>query len=135
MGLTLTAVPLVTAMLPGVITPVPLANTPVRLVLDPEAIVAGLAIKLVMVAADATFTVTRMVVVADNDPEVPLMVTVDVPVAAVALAVRVSVLLPVVEAGLKDAVTPAGNPEAARLTLPENPFSSVTLICDVAVEL
>lgn len=58
MGLTLTAVPLVTVRLPGVITPVPLANTAVRLELDPELIVAGLAPKLVIVGAGTTVTVT-----------------------------------------------------------------------------
>jgi hypothetical protein len=49
-GLTLTDVPLVTARLPGVITPVPFANTPVKFALVPYAIVAGLAAKLVIVA-------------------------------------------------------------------------------------
>jgi hypothetical protein len=38
-------------MLPGVITPVPFANTPVRVVLCPAVIVAALAVKLVMEAA------------------------------------------------------------------------------------
>jgi hypothetical protein len=48
-GLTLTAVPLVAEMLPGVITPVPPLNTPVKLELDPFSIVVGLAAKLVIV--------------------------------------------------------------------------------------
>jgi hypothetical protein len=47
-GLTLTPVPLVTGRLPGVITPVPFANTPVRVALDPVVIEVGLAPKLVM---------------------------------------------------------------------------------------
>lgn len=51
-GLTLTGVPLVTGILPGVITPVPLVNTPVRFVLDPAVIVDGLAVKLVMVGVE-----------------------------------------------------------------------------------
>ena len=51
-GLTLTAVPLVTAILPGVITPAPPANTAVRLELPPAPIVGGVATKLVMVGAD-----------------------------------------------------------------------------------
>lgn len=46
MGLTDTAVPLVAAMLPGVITPDPPLNTPVKLELDPDSMVAGLAAKL-----------------------------------------------------------------------------------------
>jgi hypothetical protein len=56
-GLTLTGVPLVTARSPGVITPVPLANTAVRLELPPAVIVAGLAAKLVIVGAGTTVTV------------------------------------------------------------------------------
>ena len=46
------------------------------------------------------------------------MVTVAVPVVAVLLAVKVRVLLPVVLVGLNEAVTPEGNPEADRLTVP-----------------
>jgi hypothetical protein len=56
-GLTLTAVPLVAARLPGVITPVPPANTAVRLELPPAVIVAGAATKLVIVGAAFTVTV------------------------------------------------------------------------------
>ena len=56
-GLTLTAVPLVAGRLPGVITPVPFAKTPVRLVLAPAVIVAGLAVKLVIVGAGITVIV------------------------------------------------------------------------------
>jgi hypothetical protein len=64
-GLTLTAVPLVTEMLPGVITPVPPANTPVRLELAPAAIVAGLATKLVIAGPlDVTVTVAVCVIAA-----------------------------------------------------------------------
>jgi hypothetical protein len=44
-------------MFPGVITPVPLAKTPVKLDVPPAVIVAGLAAKLVIVGA-AGFTVT-----------------------------------------------------------------------------
>jgi hypothetical protein len=61
-GLTLTPAPLVTARLPGVITPVPFANTPVRLALAPALIVAGLATKLVIVGAGFTVTVTIWVI-------------------------------------------------------------------------
>ena len=56
-GLTLTAVPLVTVRLPGVITPVPLEKTAVRLELPPARIVAGLATKLVIVGAGFTVIV------------------------------------------------------------------------------
>jgi hypothetical protein len=54
-------------------------------------------------------------------PDVPLMVTVDVPSAAELVAVKVSVLLPMALAGLKDAVTPAGSPDATSATVPWNP--------------
>lgn len=50
-GLTLSGVPLVTARLPGVMTPVPLEKTAVRLELPPIAMVAGFAAKLAI--ADA----------------------------------------------------------------------------------
>ena len=55
-------------------------------------------------------------------PEVPVMVTVDVPVAALPLAVSVRLLVVVAEFGLNDAVTPLGRPEADKLTLPVKPF-------------
>ena len=45
MGLTLTPAPLVAARLPGVMTPVPFENTPVRLALDPV-VTVGFAVKL-----------------------------------------------------------------------------------------
>jgi hypothetical protein len=48
MGLTVTAVPLVAAILPGVMTPVPPEKTPVSVALWPAVIVVGLATKLVM---------------------------------------------------------------------------------------
>jgi len=73
-------------------------------------------------------TVSARVVVATSEPDVPVMVTVAVPVVAVALAVRVNVLVEVVGFGLKTAVTPVGNPEAARVTLPVNPPASVTVM-------
>jgi len=55
-------------------------------------------------------------------PEVPVMVTVDVPVAAVLLAVSVNVLL------ANEAVTPLGMPEADNATLPMNPPCAVVVI-------
>ena len=61
-------------------------------------------------------------------PEVPVMVTLAVPVVAALLAVSVTVLVLVVLPGLKKAVTPPGRPEADRLTLPLKPFCGVTVI-------
>ena len=78
-------------------------------------------------------TVRLIVVLWLIEPEVPVTVTVAVPAAAVLLAVKVSVLVLVVLAGLNDAVTPEGKPDAARLTLPEKPFCAVMLT--VAVPL
>lgn len=75
-GLTLTAVPLVTEILPGVITPMPLANAPVRFELDPEVIVDGLAVKLVMVGNDVlAFTVT-VLLDGEEVPPAPVQVKV-----------------------------------------------------------
>ena len=48
MGLTVTAVPLLAGRLPGVMTPVPSANTPVRAADDPSGTEVGFAVKLVM---------------------------------------------------------------------------------------
>ena len=51
-----------------------------------------------------------------------------VPKAAEALADKVRVLLPVVLAGLKDAVTPEGKPDATKATVPAKPFCGVMAI-------
>ena len=59
-------------------------------------------------------------------PDVPVTVTLAVPVVAVPLAVIVKVLVFVVLGGLNDAVTPLGKPETDRLTLPLKPFCGVT---------
>jgi len=55
-------------------------------------------------------------------PEVPVMITLYCPRVAELLAAKVSVLLPVVGFGEKDAVTPLGRPDAERVTLPANPY-------------
>jgi hypothetical protein len=62
-----------------------------------------------------------------------VIVIVAVPVLAPALAVNVNVLDDVAGLGLNDAVTPLGRPDAARLTLPLNPFAG--LIVTVLVPL
>jgi len=86
-----------------------------------------------LVPEDTGFTVSETVVVAVKLPEVPVMVTVAVPVAAVLLAVRVRVLVEVAGFVLNAAVTPVGRPDAARVTLPENPPRSVTVMVLVPV--
>src|SRR5580700_475669 len=73
-------------------------------------------------------TVRAIVVVAVKLPDVPVMVTVAVPVVAVLLAVSVRTLEPVVGFVPNAAVTPLGKPDAARVTLPLNPFTSVTVM-------
>jgi len=57
-----------------------------------------------------------MVVVCVRLPETPVIVTVAGPTVAVADVVRVRMLVLVVLAGLKDAVTPAGRPLADKAT-------------------
>src|SRR5258708_24985691 len=69
-----------------------------------------------------------MVVDAVRLPEVPVMVTVAVPAVAELLAVSDRTLVVVVLAGLKDAVTPLGSPEATKLTLPVKPPAGVTVM-------
>jgi len=78
-------------------------------------------------------TVRAMVVDAVRLPEVPVTVTVAVPVVAVLEAVSVSRLEPVVGFVPKLAVTPAGRPVAARVTLPVKPFAPVTVMVLVSV--
>ena len=53
--------------------------------------------------------------------DLPVMVTVAVPTGAALLAESVSVLVPLVLVGLKEAVTPLGKPDADKLTVPEKP--------------
>src|ERR1700722_3601282 len=83
---------------------------------------------IVKFGVPAGLTVSERVVVAIRLPEVPVMVTVAVPVVAEPLAVSVSVLVVLVGFGLNTAVTPLGRPEAARVTLPVNPPKSFTVI-------
>jgi len=68
------------------------------------------------------------VVVPSKLPDVPVIVTVTVPVGAAALAVSDNVLMLVAGFGLKAAVTPAGRPEAERVTLPMKECSGVMVI-------
>jgi hypothetical protein len=84
-----------------------------------------LGVEVVMVSAMVVFAVVL--------PEVPVMVTVDEPAAAVLLAVNVSTLVPVVGLVAKAAVTPVGNPDAARVTEPVNPPASVTVMVSAPV--
>jgi hypothetical protein len=64
-------------------------------------------------------------------PEVPVTVTVNAPVVAVVLAVSVRTLEVVEDAGLNEAVTPLGRPDAVNDTVPVNPPMSVTEMVSV----
>jgi hypothetical protein len=66
-------------------------------------------------------------------PEAPVIVTVEVPAVAPALAVSVRVFVFAVLVGLNDAVTPLGRPAADRLTLPLKPFCGATVMVLVAL--
>ena len=71
---------------------------------------------------------SEIVVAFDKLPDVPVMVTVTVPVVAVLLAVSVNMLVVVVGLTLKDAITPLGSPDADKLTPPVKPFCGVTVM-------
>ena len=73
----------------------------------------------------AGFTVSVIVALLLRVPEVPVIVTLKVPVAAVPLADKVSTLMAVAGFAPKAALTPLGKPDALRFTLPLNPFKGV----------
>jgi hypothetical protein len=77
--------------------------------------------------------VSAMVVDAVSVPEVPVMVTLEVPAAAVLLAANVTMLVAVAGFVPNVAVTPVGKPDAARVTAPVNPPTSVTIMVSVAL--
>ena len=81
----------------------------------------------------AALTVRLIVVEALKVPDVPLIVTVTVPVIAVLPAVNVIPLDPVVGLVAKFAVTPLGKPVAPKVTPPVNPLAPVTVIVSVAL--
>lgn len=82
-------------------------------------------------------TVNAMVVVWVIPPPLAVMVTLAVPAAAVLLAVKVTVELPLpgaaMEAGLNDAVTPEGRPEIVSDTAELNPPPMVVVTVLLAV--
>jgi hypothetical protein len=83
----------------------------------------------------AAVTVSAMVAVALNDPEVPVTVTVTglVVAAAVLTAVSVSTVLAVAGLEEKTPVTPLGKPDTANVTLPANGLTSVIVTVSVAL--
>jgi hypothetical protein len=76
----------------------------------------------------AAATVKGRVVFAETPPETAVMVNAAVATDAEALAVSVSLLVVLVLAGLKAAVTPVGSPPTVRLTAPVKPFTGVTVM-------
>jgi len=69
----------------------------------------------------------------DRLPDLPLTLTLKVPVFAELLTVSVNVLVLVVLLGLNDAVTPLGRLDADRATLPVKPFVGWMVIVEVPV--
>ena len=78
-------------------------------------------------------TVSEMLVVAVNVPEVPVTVIGYVPATVVEATLRVRTLDVADDVGLKAAVTPVGMPDAVNATLPVNGLTSVTVMVSVAL--
>ena len=74
-----------------------------------------------------------MDVVCVSVPDFPVIVTVAAPTVAVLLAVKVTTLVDVVGLVPNVAVTPDGNPEADRVTLPVKPPEGVSVMVLVPV--
>src|ERR1022692_2702549 len=73
-------------------------------------------------------TVRLTIVLLFSVPDLPRICTVDMPTGAVELDVKVSVLVVVVDRGLKVAFTPLGRPVAENVTLLWKPFCGITEI-------
>ena len=67
-------------------------------------------------------TLRLRVVVAVREPDMPVIVTVLWPGAAVLLVMKLSEVDPLVGLVAKEAFTPPGKPETARFTLPVKPY-------------
>ena len=76
----------------------------------------------------AGVTVRLTVVVWVKLPDVPVIVTVEVPVAAVLLTASVRM------DEANDAVTPEGRPDAVKVTVPLNPPTGATVMVDLPLE-
>jgi hypothetical protein len=116
-------------------------NPPVRVIATALVPIAPrLTVKLDGVAesaksgVDGSLTVRLIVDVRVRPPPVPVIVTVAGPSVAAVDAVNVTVLLiPVTDAGVNPAVTPAGSPLALNVTLPVNPPVRVMVIVLLAL--
>src|SRR5262245_28989008 len=83
---------------------------------------------------EAHVTVNAMVVVRTFEPNVPVTVTVNVPVRAPRVAVRVRVDVPGATTEVRDSElwTPLGTPETERRTVPANPPVEPTVSVELA---
>jgi hypothetical protein len=95
-----------------------LPPTPIATVTDCNVLMLNGVGVTVTVGVVAFVTITSRLAVLFRFPEVPVTVTIADPRVAALVALRVKMLLCAVLAGLNDAVTPAGSPDAERLTLP-----------------
>jgi hypothetical protein len=114
-----------TAVVPLLVKVKDCQAVPVLAGMVPKLRLAGLSVTVP--PPPAAFTVSDTIAVCVSAPETPVIVTVAVPVVAVELAVKVTTLVEVVGLVPKLAVTPAGRPEADKLTLPVKPPDGVTL--------
>ena len=106
--------------------------TVIAVVPDVPCVTLKLAGAAPMVKLGPAFTVKFTATEVDAVPEVPVMVTVLVPVAAADVALNVATLEVAVDAGLNDTVTPVGRPVAVSATLPVNPLFGATVMVLVA---
>src|SRR5882762_9881474 len=74
-----------------------------------------------LICQDYQRTVRLILTECDRVPDLPLTLTLKVPVVAELLTVNVNVLVLVELPGLNDAVTPIGRLDAEKLTLPVKP--------------
>jgi len=117
----------VTLPVKGLTSVTVIVSVPLEPARTDRAVADGFSVKVPV--PETTFSVK--VVVAVVLPEVPVTVTVNAPVVAVLLAVSVRTVEVVEDAGLNEAVTPLGRPDAVNDTVPVNPPRSVTVIVSV----
>jgi hypothetical protein len=102
----------------------------------PEPLLPAIKLRVLGEAASVkvgTVAVTLSVAVLFKVPAVPVTVTVELPAVIELAAIRASVPGLLVVAGVKEAVTPLGNPDAVKLMLPPNPFAPVAVSVVVVV--
>jgi hypothetical protein len=126
-------VPVTPAGNPATVNAMLFVNPPVRVMVIVSVPLAPRLIARLVGFAESeksgALTVRLIVAVCESPPPVPVTVIEAGPAVAVLEAVKVNVLLvPVVEVGLKAAVTPLGNPLMVKATLGVKEFNRVTVI-------